>query len=262
MSFSPMSLVSKNEKIQTSLIHSHSKKAKKLVADAGNDLGVDFSVEIGPGDFLGEAGLFEDAIKRNATCTAITDVSTRCIYSKDWIRLLRHFPDEAMKGKLYRMKQARTYGLTSLLLKNSSLTHLTNAQLWLLAGLSETIPFSKDEIICKAGSVPTHVYIVKSGLLKAHVSHRRTHGLAQNADLALNHQRALRDEAELSEGMEFGKGAWVGDVQALMKGQPTNLEITASREGWVFALNAHNLGAYVHRYPGLFMTIYDRLFLI
>ena len=51
-----------------------STKAKKLVADAQNDLGVDFSVEIGPGDFLGEAGLFEDSIKRNATCTAITDV--------------------------------------------------------------------------------------------------------------------------------------------------------------------------------------------
>ena len=86
----------------------------------------------------------------------------------------------------------------------------------------------------------------------------------RNQDLALNRQRALRDEAELSEenGKEFGKGAWIGDVQAVMKGQPTHLEITAVREGWVFALNAHNLGAYVHRYPGLFMLIYDRLFLL
>lgn len=85
-----------------------------------------------------------------------------------------------------------------------------------------------------------------------------------NHDLALNRQRALREEAELSDGKgkEFGKGAWIGDVQAVMKGQPTNLEITAVREGWVFALNAHNLGAYVHRYPGLFMLIYDRLFLL
>lgn len=84
-----------------------------------------------------------------------------------------------MKDKLYRMKQARTYGLTSLILKNSALTHLTNSQLWLLAGLSETRPVAKGEVICKAGTVPECAYIIKSGVLRGYMKHSKSHGLEQ-----------------------------------------------------------------------------------
>ena len=84
-----------------------------------------------------------------------------------------------MRDKLYRMKQARTYGLTSLILKNSALTHLTNSQLWLLAGLSETRPVAEGEVICKAGTVPECAYIIKSGMLRGKMKRRQTNGVEQ-----------------------------------------------------------------------------------
>lgn len=173
------------------------------------------------GDYFGEIAILLDQ-PRNADAIARTDVDLVAIDRNDFLAALR---GSEMLVRLERMVRVRDEGAWEVLAQNSVLSALTSAQKTQLQMYLTPHDAHADEMLWRAGEVPTRAFVIGDAAVTLHGS---------DGDLK-----------------PFAAGAFVGEVDALRTKSPAACSARVTKAGRLFAIEGADLVRFFEDNPGV-----------
>ena len=173
------------------------------------------------GDYFGETALLLDQ-PRNADVIAATDLSLVRIERYDFLYLLRGTDTVERLVRLARMREERSWELFE---KNSQLIPLSSGQKTQLQSFLHLAELAPDEALWEAGEPAEAAYLLDTA-------------------------RVQVEEG----GAEYGTGALLGDMDALLQGSPTGGTARVCAGGRAFRIVRADLVRWFRENPGLHLA--------
>ncbi len=176
------------------------------------------------GDYFGERALIL-AEPRMADVVAQTEVDLIAIDRDDFLPLLR---GSEMLKRLERLVRVRDEGAWELIGQNSVLGSLTSSQKTQLQSALSAIDVAAGEVLWQRGTTPDAAYLVIDGTVRV-----ETPGL---------------------DPVRLGRGAFVGEADALRRGGRAVCAVTAETASRLYAIDGDELRRFFDDNPGLYLT--------
>lgn len=176
------------------------------------------------GDYFGERALIL-AEPRMADVVAQTDVDLIAIDRDDFLTLLR---GSEMLKRLERLVRVRDEGAWELIGRNSVLGSLTSTQKTQLQSSLSAVEVVAGEVLWERGTTPIAAYLVIAGTVRI-----ETPGL---------------------DPVRVGRGAFVGEADALRRGGRASCVVTAETAARLYAIDGAELRRFFDDNPGLYLT--------
>jgi CRP-like cAMP-binding protein/phosphoribosyl 1,2-cyclic phosphodiesterase len=174
------------------------------------------------GDYFGETALILDR-PRMADVVAETVVDVLAIDRDDFLTLLRGCDT---LQRLKRLARGQAEGTWELINKNSVLSKMSSAQKTQLETFFTPIALARGQRLWAHGDVPARAYLLDSAVCGV----------------------------EGSDDRPFRAGAFLGDVDALMKRRPTTSSVRTLEGGRAFYLEADELVRFFNDNPGALLS--------
>ncbi len=174
------------------------------------------------GDYFGETALILDQ-PRSADVVAETSVDVLAIDRDDFLTLLR---GSETLNRLKRLARGQAEGTWELIGKNTVLQKMSSAQKTQLETFFTPTEIATGERLWAPGEVPTRAYLL---------------------DTAVATLEGLQERP-------FRTGAFLGEVDALLKRRPAVSSARALAGGRAFYIDAHELSAFFGENPGALLS--------
>ncbi|CAD8146794.1 unnamed protein product [Paramecium pentaurelia] len=189
------------------------------------------------GDYFGESALIQTG-RRKASVLAVTDLRVLSLDKHDfWFIFGDGFEGQGpVIEQMMQLMEARKQQAIQILFKNSHFSQLTPTQKTQLEMIMQQQDISKGQILWKKDDEATFVFFIRKG-----------------AFVFID-----CDEAKLEE---FDSGSFIGEINAILKGEKLTTTVKAIREGSILKIEANAFVKFLQRNPGLLLLLQEYKYL-
>jgi CRP-like cAMP-binding protein/phosphoribosyl 1,2-cyclic phosphodiesterase len=196
------------------------------------------------GDYFGETAAILDQ-PRSADVIAKTDVELIIIEGREFLSILR---GTSIPRRLARLARMRAQGTWALINENSVLSQMTASQKTQLQAILDACPVSDGEVLWSREQAAKRAYLVEDALVVLDT-------------VADGMPATMRSAGSSASVRPFGKGAFLGDIDAIMSEAKPKSMARVLRGGRVFAVDRKALLRFFEENPGVLVSFLGTRFM-